>query len=220
MEHAIAGLTGEIAQVPSAVSAIKVNGQRSYARVRAGHDVVLTARPVTVRRFDILDQRTIARRVTGGHQVWDLDVIVEVSSGTYIRALARDLGTILCVGGPLTALRRTRVGRSGLDIAHSFGDLWVASAADVSIGSGCAGGRAAVARGGGGPASPGRRPEGAGAAARRPAVRGARAARARYGGRIWPRLDAGRAGGQVPKRRPLLGLAVGFPGGPPQRRSS
>jgi tRNA pseudouridine55 synthase len=128
VERAVAGLTGEIAQVPSSVSAIKVNGQRSYARVRAGHDVVLLARPVTVSRFDILHQRT---RTAGGHGVWDLDVIVDVSSGTYIRALARDLGTALGVGGHLTALRRTRVGRFGLDVAHSLTELEIASEADA-----------------------------------------------------------------------------------------
>jgi tRNA pseudouridine55 synthase len=127
---AVADLTGQISQVPSAVSAIKVNGQRSYARVRAGHDVVLPARPVTVTRFDILDQRSRSRSHPGGHAVWDLDVIVEVSTGTYIRALARDLGTALGVGGHLTALRRTRVGRFGLEQAHSLEDLEIASEAD------------------------------------------------------------------------------------------
>ena len=128
----MAGLTGEIAQVPSSVSAIKVNGQRSYARVRAGENVVLPSRPVTVRRFDILDQRT---RLSSGqgepgagvHQVWDVDVIADVSSGTYIRALARDLGSALGVGGHLTALRRTRVGRFGLDVAHSLAEVEIAS---------------------------------------------------------------------------------------------
>jgi tRNA pseudouridine55 synthase len=123
----VAALTGEIAQVPSAVSAIKVDGQRSYARVRAGQEVVLPARAVTVGRFDILDQRT---RTVHGHGVWDLDVIVDVSSGTYIRALARDLGTALGVGGHLTALRRTRVGRFGIDVAHSLTELEIASEAD------------------------------------------------------------------------------------------
>jgi len=127
VQHGVAGLTGEIHQVPSSVSAIKVGGQRSYARVRAGQDVVLPARPVTVSRFDILDQRT---RTAGGHQVWDLDVIVDVSAGTYIRALARDLGTALGVGGHLTALRRTRVGRFGLDSAHLLADLEIASEQD------------------------------------------------------------------------------------------
>jgi tRNA pseudouridine55 synthase len=131
VEHAVAGLTGEIAQVPSAVSAIKVNGQRSYARVRAGQDVVLKARPVTVSRFEILDQRRVT---AGGLQVWDCDVIVDVSSGTYIRALARDLGNVLGVGGHLTALRRTRVGRFGLDSAHSLEELEIASAAgDIPV---------------------------------------------------------------------------------------
>jgi tRNA pseudouridine55 synthase len=127
VQGAVAGLTGVIAQVPSAVSAIKVDGQRSYARVRAGQDVVLPARQVTVSRFDIVDQRT---RTAEGHPVRDCDVIVEVSSGTYIRALARDLGTVLGVGGHLTALRRTQVGRFGLEMAHSLVDLEVASEAD------------------------------------------------------------------------------------------
>ena len=126
--HAVAALTGEIAQVPSSVSAIKVDGQRSYARVRAGQDVVLPARPVTVSKFEILDHRTV--QGLHKHGVWDLDVIVEVSSGTYIRALARDLGAALGVGGHLTALRRTRVGRFGLDVAHSLTELEIASEAD------------------------------------------------------------------------------------------
>ena len=99
----MAALTGAIEQVPSSVSAIKVNGQRSYARVRAGETVDLPARPVTVSRFALLDtRRDAAGRI-------DLDVEVDCSSGTYIRALARDLGTGLGVGGHLTALRRTVV---------------------------------------------------------------------------------------------------------------
>jgi len=128
----VAALTGEISQVPSSVSAIKVDGQRSYARVRAGQDVVLPARPVTVSRFDILGQRTrTVHGPQGRHRVLDLDVIVDVSSGTYIRALARDLGAALGVGGHLTALRRTRVGRFALDSAHSLPDLEIASEADA-----------------------------------------------------------------------------------------
>lgn len=101
-------LTGEIEQVPSAVSAIKVDGQRSYARVRAGEDVELKERQVTVTRFDVLDVR---------HEgaFCDVDVDVECSSGTYIRALARDLGASLGVGGHLTMLRRVRVGGFTLD---------------------------------------------------------------------------------------------------------
>ena len=95
----VAALTGDLLQVPSAVSAVKVDGVRSYARVRAGESVELKPRPVTVSRFEV--------------RAWrgpELDVSVTCSSGTYIRALARDLGAALGVGGHLTALRRTRVG--------------------------------------------------------------------------------------------------------------
>jgi tRNA pseudouridine55 synthase len=100
----LADLTGEIEQVPSAVSAIKINGQRAYKRVRAGEAVELAARRVTVSRLVLGD----VRPVEGGRL--DLDVDVECSSGTYIRAIARDLGAALGVGGHLTALRRTAVG--------------------------------------------------------------------------------------------------------------
>ena len=116
-----AALTGAIQQVPSAVSAIKVDGQRAYARVRAGEDVELAARPVTVSRFDVHDVRPA--RTDDGSPVLDVDVTVVVSSGTYVRALARDLGAGLGVGGHLTALRRTRVGGYGLDVARSLDDL-------------------------------------------------------------------------------------------------
>ena len=104
IDAAVAGLTGAIQQVPSSVSAIKIDGQRSYARVRSGEDVKLAARPVTVSRFAVLDVRPAGTCL-------DVDIEVEVSSGTYVRALARDLGSALGVGGHLTALRRTRVGR-------------------------------------------------------------------------------------------------------------
>ena len=98
----VRALTGTILQRPSAVSAIKVGGVRAYQRVRAGEEVELAERPVTIRAFDI----TAIHR---GDWI-DLDVRVACSSGTYIRALARDLGEALGVGGHLTALRRTRVG--------------------------------------------------------------------------------------------------------------
>jgi tRNA pseudouridine55 synthase len=120
LAQAVAALTGDIAQVPSSVSAIKVNGERSYHRVRSGEDVVLAARPVTVSRFDILARR---EAVADGTPVLDLDVEVTVSSGTYVRALARDLGTALGVGGHLTALRRTRVGAFTIDRAHDLAAL-------------------------------------------------------------------------------------------------
>ncbi|WP_146926227.1 tRNA pseudouridine(55) synthase TruB [Cellulomonas xylanilytica] len=116
-----AALTGAIQQVPSAVSAIKVDGQRAYARVRAGEDVELAARPVTVSRFDVHDVRPAL--TADGSPVLDVDVTVVVSSGTYVRALARDLGAALGVGGHLTALRRTRVGGYSLDVARSLDDL-------------------------------------------------------------------------------------------------
>ncbi|GGK61985.1 tRNA pseudouridine synthase B [Ornithinimicrobium pekingense] len=119
--RAVSGLTGEIQQVPSAVSAIKVDGRRSYARVRSGEEVELAARPVTVGRFEVLRLRRPGEVDPSGavvpEGVLDLDVEVEVSSGTYVRALARDLGAALGVGGHLTALRRTRVG--GLTLEHA-----------------------------------------------------------------------------------------------------
>ncbi|WP_308190300.1 tRNA pseudouridine(55) synthase TruB [Pseudonocardia sp. TRM90224] len=108
----MAALTGAIQQVPSSVSAIKVDGKRAYAMVRAGEEVVLPARPVTVSEFTLSVRRGV-----------DLDVHVACSSGTYVRALARDLGAGLGVGGHLTALRRTRVGPFGLDRVRTLDEL-------------------------------------------------------------------------------------------------
>lgn len=130
---AVRSFTGTISQVPSAVSAIKVDGRRAYALVRAGEDVELKAREVTVTRFDV---RAVRPASTGSTSrtveplelpVLDVDVEVDCSSGTYIRALARDLGRTLGCGGHLTALRRTRVGAFdlslvGLDAAGLAGD--------------------------------------------------------------------------------------------------
>lgn len=101
--EAILPLTGEIMQVPSSVSAIKVDGERAYAKVRGGDEVKLAARPVTVSRFEVFAIRREGAFV-------DIDAVIDCSSGTYIRALARDLGSALGVGGHLTALRRTRIG--------------------------------------------------------------------------------------------------------------
>ena len=115
VREAVALLTGDIEQVPSAVSAIKVDGKRSYARVRAGESVELSGRPVTVSRFEVLRRST---QQTADGPVLDLEVEVVVSSGTYVRALARDLGAALGVGGHLTRLRRTRVG--GFTVAGAF----------------------------------------------------------------------------------------------------
>lgn len=108
-------LTGAIDQVPSAVSAIKVDGKRSYARVRSGEQVELKARPVVVSAFELLDFQSGDRAFA--------QVRVECSSGTYVRALARDLGESLGVGGHLTCLRRTRVGRFDLGHARTLDQL-------------------------------------------------------------------------------------------------
>ncbi|NTW39766.1 MAG: tRNA pseudouridine(55) synthase TruB [Cellulomonadaceae bacterium] len=120
LDAGVAALTGPIQQVPSSVSAIKVDGQRAYARVRAGEAVELAARPVTVHGFEV---HSLQPSTDAGVEVLDVDVTVQCSSGTYIRALARDLGAALGVGGHLTALRRTRVGGYGLDVARTLEQL-------------------------------------------------------------------------------------------------
>jgi tRNA pseudouridine55 synthase len=120
--RAVGRFVGEIAQVPSAVSAVKVDGVRSYARVRAGEKVKLAARQVTVASFDVRELRRPTEDELAD-DVLDVDVSVTCSSGTYIRALARDLGEELGVGGHLTALRRTRIGGIDLGVAHTLEEL-------------------------------------------------------------------------------------------------
>ena len=112
VRRALARFVGDIEQVPTAVSAIKVDGRRAYARVRAGEDVELPARPVTIHELVV-------------HEVAlpDVRISVRCSSGTYIRAIARDLGAELGVGGHLTALRRTAVGSFDLGVARALEDL-------------------------------------------------------------------------------------------------
>lgn len=124
----MAALTGVIDQVPSSVSAVKVDGVRAYARVRAGEQVTLAARQVTIHRFDLLARRDVAGAPDPAGP--DLVVTVGCSSGTYVRALARDLGESLGCGAHLTALRRSAVGPFGLDRAVSldtFGELGAAA---------------------------------------------------------------------------------------------
>jgi tRNA pseudouridine55 synthase len=128
IEAAVAEFRGEFPQVPSRVSAIKVDGRRAYQRVRAGEEVALKARLVTVSRYEVTDVRPAASEPVGHDGIVcldriDVDVSVDCSSGTYVRALARDLGTELGVGGHLTALRRTRVGSFGLDSARTLDEL-------------------------------------------------------------------------------------------------
>jgi tRNA pseudouridine55 synthase len=113
---ALAGLTGDLLQVPTAVSAIKVDGKRAYQRVRDGEEVELAARPVTVHELVVHDVRREGETV-------DADISLRCSSGTYVRAIARDAGVSLGVGGHLTALRRTAVGPYGLDVARTLDQL-------------------------------------------------------------------------------------------------
>ena len=128
---ALPAFTGLISQVPSSVSAIKVAGKRAYAVVRAGGEVTLAAREVTVSRFELLASR---EEQVDGVPVLDLDVVIDCTSGTYIRALARDLGATLACGGHLTALRRTRVGAFSLDLVALDADGLAGEAAPPLLG--------------------------------------------------------------------------------------
>ncbi|MFI0354123.1 tRNA pseudouridine(55) synthase TruB [Actinomadura sp. 9N407] len=112
----IASLTGPIRQTPPQVSAIKVNGERAYKMARKGEHVALEARPVTVHAFTVTEVRRDGDLI-------DVDAVIGCSSGTYIRALARDLGAMLGTGGHLTALRRTRVGPYDLSMARTLDQL-------------------------------------------------------------------------------------------------
>ncbi|WP_435744132.1 tRNA pseudouridine(55) synthase TruB [Nocardioides sp. SYSU DS0663] len=116
LRAALAEQVGELQQVPTAVSAIKVDGKRAYQRVRAGEEVDLPARSVTVHEL-------VVGGVRRGEEVLDVDVRLRCSSGTYVRAIARDVGARLGVGGHLTALRRTAVGPYGLDVARTLEQL-------------------------------------------------------------------------------------------------
>jgi len=124
----LAAMTGEIDQVPSAVSAVKIDGQRAYKRVREGETVELKARRVTIASIAIEAIRREGEFV-------DVDVDVSCSSGTYIRAIARDLGDVLGVGGHLTALRRTRIGGFGIDTAATLEALAERSEAGEPLGA-------------------------------------------------------------------------------------
>ena len=112
----LAEFVGDLLQVPTSVSAVKVDGKRAYARVRAGEDVQLEPRPVTVHEL-------VVHEVRLGAEVVDVDVSLRCSSGTYVRAIARDAGARLGVGGHLTALRRTAVGPYGLEVAKTLDQL-------------------------------------------------------------------------------------------------
>lgn len=134
IEAAIAPLRGQIEQIPSAVSAIKVNGKRAYQLAREGQTVELTARPVRIDRFDVL---AVRHEPDVGAGVVDVDVTVDCTSGTYIRALARDVGDALGVGGHLTSLRRTRVGGFGLGQARTLEQLTERAELSYSLDQAC-----------------------------------------------------------------------------------
>ena len=132
VRSAAASLTGDVLQVPSAVSAIKVDGERAYARVRAGEQVELAARPVTISAFEVTDVRPgpDVPAAEGTLPTVDVDARVVCSSGTYVRALGRDLGAALGVGAHLVALRRTRVGGYDLAGARTLEELEAQADAD------------------------------------------------------------------------------------------
>lgn len=121
IEMQLHALRGEIMQVPSSVSAIKVDGERAYAKVRGGDEVKLAARPITISRFEMTSIPKVVE--VDGSVFVDFDAVIECSSGTYIRALARDLGAALGVGGHLTALRRTRIGSYRIEDAVPMAEL-------------------------------------------------------------------------------------------------
>lgn len=126
---ALSGQVGTIEQVPSAVSAVKVDGKRAYSRVRAGESVHLAARRVTIHALDILGiHRDSSRSDIYSVPVVDVDIQVTCSAGTYIRAIARDVGASLGVGGHVVTLRRTRAGDFDVAEAHSLHDITEAGA--------------------------------------------------------------------------------------------
>ena len=139
LREALTALTGPIQQVPSAVSAIKVDGVRAYQRVRDGQDVELQARPVTIHELRLTagPRKTVVEAALSdgpdAAEAVDIDILVSCSSGTYVRALARDLGRALGCGAHLTALRRTAVGPFDIDEAHTLADLSAQVETDASI---------------------------------------------------------------------------------------
>ncbi len=135
IEQGIAALRGEISQRPSSVSAVKIDGKRAYQLVREGQDVKLAERRVRIDRFEVLAIRRGGD--FGEGDFIDVDVEVDCSSGTYIRALARDLGEALEVGGHLTALRRTRVGGFGLEQARTLDELTERSSLSYDLDAAC-----------------------------------------------------------------------------------
>lgn len=117
VQSEISKLTGEISQIPSSVSAIKVGGRKAYDIVRSGEEVELKPQQVKIHRFELISE---IRRVD---QAIEFDVVVDCTTGTYIRALARDIGASLGVGGHIRELRRTMVGEFVIEDATTLDDL-------------------------------------------------------------------------------------------------
>jgi tRNA pseudouridine55 synthase len=113
---------GDINQIPSAVSAVKVDGRRAYARVRAGESVDLAARRITIHSLSVSQIRRV-KPVESEDTFIDVDITVHCSAGTYIRAIARDAGNILGVGGHVVSLRRTAAGAFDISEAHGLEDI-------------------------------------------------------------------------------------------------
>lgn len=111
---------GEIMQRPTSVSSIKINGRRAHELVREGHEVNLPPRPITV--FELTWDNVRLSETPNGPR-WLVDVSVHCSSGTYIRAIARDIGEQLGLGGYLTSLRRTSVGPFSISDASPLDQL-------------------------------------------------------------------------------------------------
>ena len=139
LQEVLTALTGPIQQVPSAVSAIKVDGVRAYQRVRDGQDVELQARPITIHELRLTagPRKTVVEAALSdgpdAAEAVDIDILVSCSSGTYVRALARDLGRALGCGAHLTALRRTAVGPFDINEAYTLTDLSLQVETDASI---------------------------------------------------------------------------------------
>ncbi len=131
VDSAIGLMRGDIMQVPAAVSAIKVDGERAYALARRGQDFTLEARPVTVGRF-VRTSGLLPSR-SGDVETVDFDATVDCSSGTYIRSLARDIGRELGVGGHLVSLRRTRIGPWEVEASLSLERLTELQAAGLPL---------------------------------------------------------------------------------------
>lgn len=124
IKEQLAGFVGNIKQRPSSVSAIKIDGKSAHARVRAGEDVNIPERDITIDEIEVKQISHLASSI-------EIDLSVTCSAGTYIRAIARDLGEKLEVGGHLTQLRRTLVSPFTLEQCKDIADAQLISITEV-----------------------------------------------------------------------------------------